>query len=227
MTEMGRPVARRAIISGFAAGLGALGMFRARNASAKSARWRPALEKDDNWLDIPSRHRLVFDATSANGAGHALFFARNYIKANESAYGISRSKLATIIILRHFATVFGYDDIMWEKYGQTFAELASFSNPNSEHAPARNLYDTKTFGQELPNANNTLSELARRGVHFAVCGAATQKIAGMIATTHRDSVTEIRGELGSHLIASGRIVAAGIVTVNRAQERGYALAYTG
>lgn len=70
-----------------------------------------------------------------------------------------------------------------------------------------------------------MSELAGQGVQFAVCGSATQRIASMIAAEAKADIEEVRRELVAHLIPSGRIVAAGIVALNRAQERGYALAY--
>jgi hypothetical protein len=182
MKEPKRPVARRAIITALGTGAVVLGAASgARNASAEDARWRPELEKEDDWMELPGRHRLVFDATSADGAGDALFYTRNYIEVNESGYGIEPADLATIIILRHFATVFGYDDATWAKYGRAFSNMAKFTDPKTKEAPVRNLYDAKGYGASLPNGDVTVSDLAGRGVRFAVCGAATQKIAEAIA----------------------------------------------
>ncbi len=219
-------IARRTLVAALGTGVVALGAAAvARDASAKDARWQPTLEKDDDWMEMPSRHRMVFDATTSDGAAHALFFARNYIGVNQRAYGIDPSQLATIIILRHMGTVFGYDDAMWAKYGKTLSSMSKFTDPKTKEAPTRNLYDVKGYGPGLSNADATVSELAGKGVHFAVCGAATQRVASMLAEETKGNEAQIHEELVAHLIPNGRIVPAGIVAVNRAQERGYAVAY--
>jgi len=218
-------IARRKLIAALGTGavLGATAL--PREASAKNARWHPALEKDDDWMELPGRHRLVFDATTVDGAAHALFFARNYIGVNKSAYGIEPSQLATIIILRHMATVFGYDDAIWAKYGTILSNMAKFTDPKTKEVPTRNLYDVKGYGPGLANADATLSDLAGQGVHFAVCGAATQRLVGMVAAQTKGKAEELQQEFQSHLVPNGHMVAAGIVAVNRAQERGYAVSY--
>jgi len=219
-------IARRAVVAALGTGVVALGaMGKARNASAQDGRWQPTLEKDDDWMELPGRHRLVFDAMSAEGAAHALFFTRNYIGVNKSAYGIEPSQLATIIILRHMATVFGYDDAIWAKYGKIFSDMSKFTDPKTHKEPTRNLYDVKGYGPGLANADATISDLAAQGVHFAVCGAATQRIVGMIAAQTKGNPDEIHRDFEAHLVPNARFVAAGIVAVNRAQERGYAVSY--
>jgi intracellular sulfur oxidation DsrE/DsrF family protein len=219
-------IARRTVVAAIGTGVVALGAAAvAHDASAKEARWRPTLENQDSWMDMPSRHRLVFDATSSEGAAHALFFARTYIGVNRSAYGVEPSQLATIIVVRHMATVFGYDDAMWAKYGRVLSNMSKFTDPKTKEAPTRNLYDVKDYGPGLDNAGATVSDLAGQGVHFAVCGAATQRVAATLANETKGNADEIRNELAAHLVPNGHIVPAGIVAVNRAQERGYALAY--
>ncbi len=233
MEEQDRPIGRRTLIAAIGTGAIAAGAFSgapsaaAQSASAGDARWRPALEEQDDWMELPGRHRLVFDATSADGTGNTLFFARNYIAANGTGYDLQPSQLATIVILRHFATVFGYEDAMWAKYGATFSKMASFTDPKSGQTPTANLYDAHGYQGKLPNAGVTLSQLADDGVQFAICGAATGKIAEVVAQAIGADAAKVRDELGAHLIRNGRQVPAGIVAVNRAQERGYALAYTG
>jgi len=218
-------IARRKLIAALGTGAVLAATALPRESSAKNARWQPTLEKDDDWMELPGRHRLVFDATSSDGAAHALFFARNYIGVNKSAYGIESSQLATIIILRHMGTVFGYDDAIWAKYGKTLSEMSKFTDPKTQEVPTRNLYDVKGYGPGLANAGATLSDLASQGVHFAVCAAATQRIVGMVVAQTKGNAEEVRQEFESHLVPNGHMVAAGIVAVNRAQERGYAVSY--
>ena len=219
-------IARRKVVTALGTGVLALGAAAApRGASAKESGWQPTLEEQDDWMELPGRHRLVFDATSADGAGESLFYARNYININKSAYGIEQSQLATIIILRHAGTVFGYDDAMWAKYGKVFSNMAKFTDPKTKEAPTSNLMDVKNFGPGLPNNGATLSDLAGMGVQFAICGAATTLISSMIARETKGKAEDVHQELASHLVPNGRLVPAGIVAVNRAQERGYAVSY--
>ena len=65
------------------------------------------------------------------------------------------------------------------------------------------------------------------GVHFAVCQMATRRFAGAIAAAHKLDVEAVYKELSSNLVRNSHMVAAGIVAVNRAQERGYAFANAG
>ncbi len=221
-------IGRRKLVGALGAGAVALGTIAGtREAAAAESRWQPALEKQDDWMEMPSRHRFVFDTTSTDGVGEALFFTRNYLAVNESAYGVPASELATIIIVRHRSTVFGYADSMWEKYGETFSKITTFLDPKTQKPPTSNLFDAKGYGPALPNFGARISDLAAKGVHFAVCGAATRRVAGEVAHATKRSEDEIHAELVAHLVPNGRIVPAGIVALNRAQERGYAVSQPG
>ena len=80
-------------------------------------------------------------------------------------------------------------------------------------------------GMEWVN-QNSLPDLAGKGVRFAVCGLATKAIAGMIAgkTGNADA---IEAEFKANLVPGALIVPAGISALNRAQEHGYSFAYIG
>ena len=70
----------------------------------------------------------------------------------------------------------------------------------------------------------SLDTVLKRGVQFGVCQMATRFIAGQLAQGGGNA-DAIYNELAANLIASSRLVPAGIVAVNRAQERGYTFAY--
>jgi hypothetical protein len=77
-----------------AAALAVSGATVLQAQSATVGRWQPAREEQDEWLDrVPSKHRMVFDATTPEGFGYALLFAGNYYKANEDSYGLEDSDL--------------------------------------------------------------------------------------------------------------------------------------
>jgi len=220
--------ARRAIVTGLGAGV-ALTAAAARAetpAASAPARWQPTLEPQDAWMELPGRHRFVFDAISAKGAQEALFFADNYIGANKSGYGLAPDQLATIIVLRHHATVFGYNAAIWKKYGAVFGPFLKFKDPKTKKWPLRNTLMTAAPKTPAKDAV-TIPDLVGKGVRFAICGAATKAIAGILAKKTKGKADAIHTELVAGLIPNAHLVPAGIVAVNRAQERGYAFSYIG
>ena len=174
----------------------------------------------------PAKHRFFYDTTSAAGYGQALFFARNYFVANASGYKLADADLAQVVCMRHESTSFAFNDAMWTKYGPALSERAGhFVDPKTKQIPTANVYLATGYGDALPNGNVTIDQLAKRGVRFAVCSMATRAAAQLIATKSGANVDAVFKELTENLVPSGRMVPAGIVSVNRAQERGYSFVY--
>ena len=63
-------------------------------------------------------------------------------------------------------------------------------------------------------------------MQLAVCQVATRGIAGAIAEAVGGNTDAIYNELTTNLVSNARMVPAGIVTANRAQERGYSIVST-
>jgi intracellular sulfur oxidation DsrE/DsrF family protein len=224
---------RRSFLSRLAAGAAIVGgvVFRSERAEAQSggaAPWRPARHAQDDWLDqIPGGHRFIIDTTSPEGAGSAMLFANNFFIANQNGYGLGNADAAVVIVLRHNSTPFAYTDAMWAKYGKSIGDASTFDDPKTKTRPTINVYNKGDYATSLPNFGVTLDALIGRGVHFAVCQMATRRIAGVIATARGANVDEVYKELVSNLIRNSHMAPAGIVAVNRAQERGYAFANAG
>jgi hypothetical protein len=207
---------RRSFLTGLNAGVTSLaavaigGIAMAQEKAPASARWEPTRHDKDDWMDqIPGRHRLVIDTTSLEGFRSALLYASNFMLANRNDYGLQNQDLAVIVVARHFSTPYGYNDAMWAKYAATLG---------SQAPPAD--------GKEPPKANPTaaaLAPLVNQGVQFAVCSMATRRLAGMIARAAGGKADDIFAEVSANLVSNARLVPAGIVAVNRAQERGYSL----
>ena len=220
---------RRSFLSRLAAGAAIVGgtVFRSESAAAQSgsaAPWRPARHAQDDWLDqIPGSHRFIVDTTSPQGLGSALLYANNFFVANQQGYGLGNADVAVVIVLRHNSTPFAYTDAMWSKYSAPIGGASGFEDPKTKAPAAINVYNSGSYGAALPNNAVTLESLIGRGVHFAVCQMATRRFAGAIAAAQKLDVEVVYKELTSNLIRNSHMVAAGIVAVNRAQERGYAL----
>jgi intracellular sulfur oxidation DsrE/DsrF family protein len=122
---------------------------------------------------------------------------------------------AVIVIVRNRSTSFGYNDAIWKKYGKQFSEeLANFVDPKTKEVPVVNVYAT---------AGGSLARLIDRGVHVAVCQQATHGLAGSLSRSTGGDADALFKELSENLITNARLVPAGIVALNRAQEHGYAV----
>ena len=213
--------ARRAFLSRLGTGLTAAGVtvLADRPAAAQSAgpaQWRPRLHAEDDWLDrIPGVHRFVFDTTTPEGFSEALSFANNYFTANRSGYGLSDADLAVVIVARHSSTAFAYTDAMWAKHGAMLAQRTGFVDPITKQPPTVNVHSARLDG------------LITRGMHLAVCQMATRNHAGIIAKAAGAATDTVYNELVASLVSNAHMVPAGIVAVNRAQERGYSFVVGG
>jgi intracellular sulfur oxidation DsrE/DsrF family protein len=195
-----------------------------QKSTAAAARWEPARHEKDDWFDqLPGKHRLVFDTTAHDGLADAILFANNFIRVNRTDYGLQNSDLAVVIVVRHRATPFGYNDAMWAKYGATIAARAKVEDPKTKAAPKVNIFNSGDYAELLSNRGTTLDSLFKQGLQLAVCGISTRAYATSIAQAVGGNVETILSELTSNLVNNARIVPAGIVAVSRAQERGYSL----
>jgi intracellular sulfur oxidation DsrE/DsrF family protein len=224
-------MARRSFLARLGVGAGVLGATAVGSSAALAdvaasgdAAWRPARHEQDNWLDqIPGIHRFAFDTTTPAGIDGALRFANNYYNVNQNAYGLKETDLAVVIIARARSTSFGYNDAMWAKYGKVFSDQSGFTDPKTKQAPTVNFYALPDDGSGDP-ISGAMQALIKKGVRFGVCASATRNIAGRVAKATGGDTDAIVKELGANLICpNARLVPAGIVAVNRAQERGYAI----
>jgi intracellular sulfur oxidation DsrE/DsrF family protein len=226
---MNRPSAeRRSFLTGLNTRVVALAALAAGGAAfgkeKPPARWEPARHDKDDWLEKPSvKHRLVFDTTNAEGFGEALAFAGNYLRVNQSDYGLQDADLSVVIVARHRATSFAFNDAMWAKYGAAISGQIDYADPKTKLPPIVNVYNATDRGGVTPNRGTTIESLLKRGVQLAVCSTATRGLAGTIAKKAGAETDAIFTELTSNLLSNSRMVPAGIVAVSRAQERGYTL----
>jgi intracellular sulfur oxidation DsrE/DsrF family protein len=215
---------RRSFLSRFGAAAAALTFGSAKalagqsetgsaKALAERSGWQPARDAKDDWFDqLPGKHRLFFDTLTDTGLREARGFANNYFDGNKNVYGLEAGDLAVIVCLRHSATPFAFTDPFWAKYGRVLAESLKLADPTLTANPHRAQLDT----------------LIKRGVHYAVCDMASHRFAGAIARkVEGGNADAIYKEMTANVIGNAHFVAAGIIAVNRAQERGYSIAYIG
>jgi hypothetical protein len=221
-------IARRLFLGKLGLGAGVVGAAVAGSSAAMAqvagdGAFRPARHEQDDWLEkIPGKHRFIFDTNLPDAMGMAVQFANNYYRVNRDASGLKDNDLAVIIVARHRSTSFGYNDAMWAKYGKQFSEHAMFSDPAIKEPPKINMYMTE--GLDVNQAGG-MADLIQRGLHLAVCGTASRGLAGRIARATGGDTEKILEEMVANLLPNAHLVPAGIVAVNRAQERGYSFVH--
>lgn len=226
-----RLIGAGAILAGAGAVAGSSAM--AQGTAAAGTGWQPAPEAIDSWLDRPgTRHRMMFDTLSVDGANEALGFANNFLHVSGTDYGLKPEQSAIVIVFRHMSTPLGFNNAMWAKYGAGFADKLGLKGKQAIRAASMNPAltgspddDAPPPGMEWMN-DGTISKMAAKGVRFAVCGLATAGMAHMMAGKGGNAEA-INTELRSNLVPGALMVPAGIAAVNRAQEHGYTFTYTG
>lgn len=203
---------RRAMLAGLGvmAAAGAAGARTAEAQAGAAVPFTPALFDVDAWMSsMKGKQRVVLDVESPERMPDAIRFVGNIYTAHKSAYGLDDADTAIIVCFRHSATPMGYTDGIWSKYGKII---------DAKNAPTANPYNS---GDRMQ-----IADLAKRGVQFMVCGTASRGLATRIAGPGGD-VDAVMKEMQANVIPNGRIVAAGIVGVIHAQNRGFALIHVG
>lgn len=208
---------RRRFLQRLGIGSGALGALAGSGlpAAAQQPAATPRRHAIDDWMDaLPTGHRMVFDAVSPKGSEDVRHYASNFLAVNRSNYGLENRDIGVIIILRHNATPYAYNDAMWAKYGAAFG-----GDLKAGEAPKTNPAKTGVEG---------LDALSALGAHFGVCMMATLRFATLAAAkTSGGSAEAIFEELGQNLVRNAHLTPAGIVALGRAQERGFTFGYAG
>lgn len=208
------------------AALGAAGVAPVQAQTDEGGRWQPARHPSDDWFDqIPGRHRFVFDTISADGVSLALTFINNYLNASDSGYGLKDKDHAVVLILRHRSTPFAFNNAIWGKHGVAITQRSQYNDPITNRPPKVNVFAAPP--DPAQRGRRGLSDVIGRGVQLAVCGVSARNYAGTIAEAAGGTADQVYNEIAGNLLQNARIVPAGIIAVNRAQEHGYSLAYCG
>ncbi|MEO7995835.1 MAG: hypothetical protein ABI852_00235 [Gemmatimonadaceae bacterium] len=207
-------VVRRSFLARLAAAGTAIAGVIALPSASSAQPARSATHPADAWLDdLKGQHKNIYDCTSVENGPNGWSFARNFLTANTGPiYQLKDADVNAIVCVRHLATVFGFNDAMWAKYklgeSQKVSEggVALVKNPQL----------------------NTATTLSQRGVIVAICGMATGRIARTVATDAGMSAADVEADLRANLVTpTARVVAAGVIVTNRAQEKGFTYTYVG
>ncbi|HYV98504.1 MAG TPA: hypothetical protein VE967_13700 [Gemmatimonadaceae bacterium] len=224
---------RRGFLTRLAAGTAA---FSAAFAIPRSAQAEHVLETHelDKWLDdFKGEHKQIYDCVTKDKVGD-MMFANNFITANVSDYGFKQEDINSIVSFRHQATAFALNDAMWEKYKIGEALDVPARPAGRGGAPPANADSTRSAADSTPAPRATanpqmrqITSMGNRGVQFTVCSLALRAVSGTYARRLNLQQEDVRQDLLANLVPKCRPVAAGVIIVNRAQEKGFTYLYVG
>jgi len=216
------PVPRRSFLTHMAVGGAALTAACAPGAAGSMAAAAPGDEMDQWFTGMTGTYKAIYDCAGADSGAGGVMFARNLIKFSADKLGTPDADNSVVVCYRHFATPYGYNDEMWAKY-PGLAVTLKINDPKTMKPATRNwLLHDLVEGQEGAN----LPGITARGVQFAICGAATEFFAKLLAGTTGDAAA-IEADLAANLIPNARMAPAGVVAVQRAQKAGFAYTFAG
>ena len=185
---------------------------------------------DDSWFGrLTAKHKAVFDTPDFAegmilGPGHAT----RYMAGMRDALGASGADVQTVVVIRHRAIPFAFNDAMWAKYeigkemkikgdGEEWATKNPFAGPRARGGRGGN---ATPANNDRPQAN--AEWLSSHGHILLGCDLATQGYAGTIAERTKGTMKTIYEELKANLVPGLILQPNGIYATMRAQEAGCA-----
>jgi intracellular sulfur oxidation DsrE/DsrF family protein len=173
----------------------------------------------DAWFNkIKGKHRIVFDATHPKEI-FPFAWPRVFLLTNE-ATGSPASDCGVVVILRHDAIPYAFEDRLWDKY--KFGELFKADDPatkapstrNPFWKPAKGAFKIPGFGEVAIGIN----ELQDSGVMFCVCDAAMTVYSAAVAGKMNLQAADVKKDWVAGLLPGIQPVPSGVWAVGRAQE---------
>lgn len=226
-TRSNNPSDRRAFLTTLAAGSAAVAagaLALPHVAKASPAEGVDGANVDEAWLaKLTGKHKQFFDAVSVND-GFPMGFAMNFLNMYNDAYKIPDANLSAVVGLRHFSIPLGFTDDIWKRY--KLGEFTKVMDPATKAPATRNIY-YKAHDGELMMSGMAIDKLQARGVGFTVCNMALTILSGLMASNAGVTADVAKKEWTAALIPGMALVPAGVIAVNRAQEKGCAYCFAG
>jgi intracellular sulfur oxidation DsrE/DsrF family protein len=173
----------------------------------------------DAWFDkIKGKHRIVFDVTHPKDI---LPFAwpRVFLITNEKS-GTPAKDCGVVVILRHDAIPYAFEDALWAKYN--FGEMFQANDPETKKPAIRNpFWKPKMGAYKVPGfgvVSIGINELQESGVMFCVCDAAMTVYSAVVAEKMGMNAADVKKEWLAGLLPGIEPVPSGVWAVGRAQE---------
>lgn len=195
-----------------------------------------AIDDADAWFKkVKGKHKIVFDATRP----HEVFpfaWPAVFMMTNE-ATGTMANDQGIVVVLRHNAIPYAFEDRLWAKYNFGEVFKAGEIGPAFKAADYRTAVSTrnpfwkpKEGDFQMPGIGNVaigINDLQQKGVMFCVCNAAITVYSSAIAQGMNMNAEDVKKDWMNGLLPGIQVVPSGVWAVGRAQEHGCAYCFAG
>jgi intracellular sulfur oxidation DsrE/DsrF family protein len=208
---------RRSFLGSLATGAVAIGLAPTATAGGNA---QELISQEGSPLDawfnsIKGKHRMVFDAVTAND-GFSVIWSYTFMTTHNQT-ATADNDLTAMIVLRSKAIPLAFEDKIWSKFklGKMFKIVDYDTNASAE----RNLYWSPKSG-EMPEEGMSIKALMERGAKFCVCETAINMTARTYAKGKGLDTEEVKKEWIAGIHSGIQVVPSGVWAINRAQENG-------
>lgn len=229
---------RRGFLGSIAAGTTALGVSAIAtpiNTYAKAITGN-SIEDADAWFNkVKGKHKVVFDATRPHEI-MPFVWPRVFLMTN-GATGTPAKDCGVVVVLRHAAIPYAFEDSLWAKYN--FGEFfkANEIGPSFKAADAATATSVRNpFWKPKPGdfvapgvgpVSIGINDLQADGVMFCVCNAAITVYTAAMAGMKNIDAEALKKEWLAGLLPGIQVVPSGVWALGRAQEKACAYIFAG
>lgn len=164
----------------------------------------------DAWMKkMTGKHKQIFHALRAEI--QPMLMAKNFLDAYEQEYGAKPAHVNAVIGFHGGALSFGFNDAIWDKYAM--GKASEVNDPITKAPATKNVFAT---GGDL-----AIDTLQKRGVVFLMCNTALRLRSKAMATSLNVPYDSLYAELSAGRLPGIVLVPSLVVTINRAQQRGF------
>lgn len=176
--------------------------------------------------NLKGKHRIVFDVVEPIWM-MPFAWPRVFLITNEMT-GTPTKENNVVVILRHAAIPYAFEDKLWEKYN--FAEMFGVKDQAGKPVTKNVFWKQPKGTYKIPGfgaVDICINELQESGVQFLVCNAATTVFSAMAAEKMNMKAEECYKEWKASLLPGITFAPSGVWAVGRAQEYKCAYCYAG
>ncbi len=221
---------RRGFLGSLATGAAAVGLATFTPSLNLHAEEKTFLNDDDPdaWFNkIKGKHKMVFDATQPH---EVMPFAwpKVFLLTNAGT-GTPEKDCGVVVVLRHNAIPYAFEDRLWEKY--KFGEMFKADDPKTKALSTRNPFWKPQKGDfKIPGIGEVqigINELQASGVMFCVCNMAMTVYTNVAAGMMKMGAADVMKDWMSGLLPDIQVVPSGVWALGRAQEHGCSYCFAG
>lgn len=184
-------------------------------------------DPEDFFKKINGKHRVVFDAPHPHEI-MPFVWPRVFLLTN-MATGSTEKDCSVVVVLRHSAIGYAFNDSLWSKYN--FGKVFEAEDPETKQPATRNpFHDPKPGAFTVPGFGEVkigIEQLQQSGVMFCVCDAAMTVYSAAVAEGMGMKAEDVKKEWSAGLLPGIQPVPSGVWALGRAQEKNCAYIFAG